>query len=182
MKLSWFDLLALGVLAWFVVRTAWIGFFRGLSSLAGLLLGFLWVGKIAPSIQEILRPWFKGYPWVPAVSWLSGFMLIFLAVFVVAEILTRIFSAAHLSSVNRILGALLGWVKACLFLSIFFFFVVTFYPQGKDLIQRSVVAPWIFKTTRILVELIPSEWKHKFNYHWRKYFQMEKRTGNSRRV
>jgi len=170
MKIPWFDLVALAVIAWFVIRTAWIGFFRGLSSLVGLLLGFVFAGRLVPPIESILAPWFKNYAWFPAVSWLLAFILIFLSVFIVAEILTRLFEAAQLSFVNRLLGAFLGFIKACVFLAVFLFFLVTFYPRAKPLVSHSKVTPFIFKTTRILIEMIPPKWKHKFNYHWRHYF------------
>ncbi|OAQ21471.1 CvpA family protein [Thermosulfurimonas dismutans] len=170
MKVPWFDLIALAVIAWFVIRTAWIGFFRGLSSLIGLLMGFVFAGRLVPHIEKILAPWFKDYSWFSAVSWLLAFILIFLSVFILAEILTRLFEAAQLSFVNRFLGALLGFVKACVLLSVFLFFLVTFYPQTKEIVSRSRVTPFIFKTTRMLMEIIPSEWKHKFNYQWRHYF------------
>ncbi|MBX6423072.1 CvpA family protein [Thermosulfurimonas sp. F29] len=175
MKLPWFDLVALAVILWFVIRTAWIGFFRGLSSLAGLVLGFIYAGTLAPRVEGILAPWFRGYPWFEAVCWLLAFTLIFLSVFILAEILTRIFEAAHLSFFNRLLGAALGLVKACVLLSVIFFFLVSFYPQGAGLVRRSVVAPFIFKTTRALLELVPSKWKHRFNYHWRHYFGSERK-------
>ena len=170
MKIPWIDLVVLGIIAWFVIRTAWIGFFRGLSSLVGLLLGFVFAGRLVPHLEKILAPWFKDYAWFPAVSWLLAFILIFLSVFIVAEILTRLFEAARLSFVNRLLGAMLGFVKACVLLSVVLYFMVTFYPQSKDLISQSRVTPFVFETTRMLIELIPSEWKHKFNYQWRRYF------------
>ncbi|HFC97880.1 MAG TPA: CvpA family protein [Thermosulfurimonas dismutans] len=170
MKVPWFDLAAIAILLWFVIRTAWIGFFRGLSSLAGLILGFVYAGNLAPRIKDILAPWFKGYPWLEAVSWILGFLIIFLGMFILAEILTRIFESAHLSGLNRLLGALLGLVKACVFLSVLLFFLVSFYPRTSEIIKNSRVMPLVLRTTRILIELIPPELKHRFNYHWRRYF------------
>ncbi|QJA05709.1 CvpA family protein [Thermosulfurimonas marina] len=170
MKLPWFDLVALAVMAWFVVRTAWIGFFRGLSSLVGLLLAFFTAGDLEPHVRNILAPWFRGYAWFEPVSWLISFILIFLAVFILAEVFTRIFEAAQLSALNRLLGALLGFVKACVFLSVFLFFLVTFFPGSRDWVNRSRVAPLIFRTTRMLIEFVPPEIKHRFNYQWRRYF------------
>ncbi len=170
MNIPWFDLIALSLIVWFVIRTAWIGFFRGLSSLAGLVLGFVYAGSLTPHIERILAPWFKGYPWFEAVSWLLAFMLIFLSIFILAELLTRIFEAAHLSAFNRFLGALLGFVKACVFLAVILFFLVSFYPGAGRIVQGSRVAPVVLKTTRMLIELVPPELKHRFNYHWRHYF------------
>ncbi len=175
MKLPWLDLLALGVITWFVIRTAWVGFLRGLSSLLGLILGFAFAGRVEPFVRSILAPWFETYPWFSAACWIIAFGLVFLSVFVLAEILTRLVEAVHLTFFDRLLGGLLGFVKACLFLSVIFFFLVTFYPGARDMIAQSRVTPLVFKTTRILIELVPPEWKHKFNYHWRKYFSPERR-------
>ncbi len=175
MKIPWFDLVALAVIAWFVIRTAWIGFFRGLSSLIGLILSFVLAGRIVPYIEDVLRPWFKSYTWFPAASWLLAFVLIFLSVFILAELFTRLFEAARLSFFNRLLGAFLGFIKACILLSAIFFFLVTFYPQSQTLMARSQVAPFILQTTRLLIEMVPSKWKHKFNYQWRRYFEPLKR-------
>ncbi|RUM89813.1 MAG: hypothetical protein DSZ24_00355 [Thermodesulfatator sp.] len=171
MKLPWFDLIALAVIAWFVVRTAWIGFFRGLSSLAGLLLAFFTAGDLEPRIKNILSPWFHNYPWLEPVSWLISFILIFLAVFILAELFTRLFEAAQLSALNRLMGALLGFVKACVFLAVFLFFLVSFYPGSRDWINRSYVVPLILRTTRMLIEFVPPKVKHRFNYQWRHYFR-----------
>ncbi len=173
MKLSAFDIFTLAVLTWFVVRTAWIGAVRGLSSLLAMVLGFVLSGRIQPVIKGILKPWLGQMSWFDAVSWVTSFVLVFLAVFLLAEVVVRLLEVTHLSFLDRLLGAVLGFLKASILLSIVFFFVITFYPGGERVVKESKVAPVVLKTTRIMVELIPSELKREFNYRWRRIFKDE---------
>ncbi len=165
--IPWVDIFTLALLAFFVIRNAWIGFLRGLSSLAGLLAGYFLALRYGNLIESILAPWVST-SWLKLLSYALAFALGFLAVFVLVEILVRLFKKTRLSWVDHLLGAALGGLKAILLLSLLFILLTTFYPQGKELFRGSYTYPYLMRSARFLAEIFPSEIKARFNYNLRR--------------
>ncbi len=170
LPLNWIDILVIVILGIFVIRNAWIGFLRGLSSLVGLLAGYLAAGRLGPTIEKILAPWVKA-SWLNVASFALAFILAFLAVFIVAEIIARLLKDLNLSWIDHLLGAVLGFLKGLILLSIIFFVLATFYPRSEQLFRGSLTYPYIVAGTRFLVQILPSEWKSRFNYNLRHFFK-----------
>ena len=166
LPLSLVDIFVLAVFVFFVVRNAWIGFFRGLSSLAGIVAGYLLSLRYGELVEKILSPWFRP-DWLKLLAYALSFLIGFLAVFIVAELLTRLFKKARLSWLDHLLGAALGALKAFLLLAVIFILITTFYPRNRKFLVNSQSYPYLMKGSRFLVDLFPSRLKARFNYNLR---------------
>ncbi len=169
LPLNWIDVVVVVTIGVFILRNAWIGFLRGLSSLAGLMAGYLAASRLSPTIEKILAPWFK-VSWLKAAALGLSFLLGFLAVFIVVELLARLLKDLRLAWIDHLLGAALGFLKGFLLLAFFFFLLATFYPQSERFFRGSVTYPYLVSGTRFLVQLLPPEWKSRFNYNLRHFF------------
>ncbi len=167
------DVIVILVLAVFVLRGAFIGFFRGISSFAGLIAGYIVAIRYHAFIENILAPWLSA-SWLKAASFAVAFLLGYLAVFIVAEIIAYFFKKARLTWMDRLLGAGLGAFKGFLLLVAVFFLITTFFPQGEKIFRGSKTYPYIMQGARHLAEFMPSEIKARFNYNLRRILHYER--------
>ncbi len=162
----WVDIFVIAVLLFFVLRNAWIGFWRGLSSLIGIVAGYILSLRYGNLIENILAPWISG-GWLKIAAYGAAFLLGYLSIFILAELLTRLFKKAHLSWMDHLLGAILGGVKGLLLLAVTFILLTTFYPRGERYFKGSYTYPYVMKCARFLADIFPSKIKARFNYNLR---------------
>jgi membrane protein required for colicin V production len=143
------------------VMAAREGFFQQAFGLAGISLGYL----LAAWQYHTVAGWFEPHLKSPWLGEIAGFVLIFLAVVMVAGIAGRIvrwaMKEAGLSLLDRLLGALLGMVKGSLFVSILLMGMTAFTPTSKWL-DGSELAPYFLVFGRAAIWLAPSQMRAKF--------------------
>jgi membrane protein required for colicin V production len=143
------------------VMAATEGFFHQAFGLAGIALGYL----LAAWQYHTVSGWFEPHLKSPWLGDIAGFVLIFLAVVIVAGIAGRIvrraLKEAGLSLFDRLLGALLGIVKGSLFVSILLMGMTAFTPTSKWL-DGSELAPYFLVVGRAAIWLAPSQMRAKF--------------------
>src|ERR1700746_1366967 len=108
----------LAIIVAFVVMAISEGFFHQAFGIAGLIIGYL----LAAWQYQRLVAWFSPHLKSPWLGEIAGFVIIFLAVVIVAGIVGRVvrwaMKEAGLSLFDRILGGLLGLLKGALFVSV----------------------------------------------------------------
>jgi membrane protein required for colicin V production len=143
------------------VMAATEGFFHQAFGLAGISLGYL----LAAWQYHTVSGWFEPHLKSPWLGEIAAFVLIFLAVVIVAGIAGRIarwaMKEAGLSLFDRLLGALLGIVKGSLFVSILLMGMTAFTPTSKWL-DGSELAPYFLVFGRAAIWLAPSQMRAKF--------------------
>jgi membrane protein required for colicin V production len=137
------------------------GFVHQAFGLAGIVVGYLLAAWQYHTVSGWVEPHLKS-PWLGDIA---GFVLIFVAVVIVAGIAGRIvrwaMKEAGLSLFDRLLGALLGVVKGSLFISILLMGMTAFTPTSKWL-DGSGLAPYFLVVGRAAIWLAPSQMRAKF--------------------
>lgn len=137
------------------------GFFHQAFGIAGLIVGYL----LAAWRYHYVAQWFAPHVNSPWVSDIAAFILIFVAVLVVAGIAGRIvrwaMKEAGLSLFDRVLGGLLGVVKGSLFVSIILMGMTAFTPSSQWL-EGSELAPYFLVVGRAAVWLAPAQLRAQF--------------------
>lgn len=137
------------------------GFFHQAFGIAGLIVGYL----LAAWQYHHVAQWFTPHTNTPWVSDIAAFVLIFVAVLVVAGIAGRIvrwaMKEAGLSLFDRLLGALLGLVKGSLFVSIILMGMTAFTPSSHWL-EGSELAPYFLVVGRAAIWLAPAQLRAQF--------------------
>jgi len=143
------------------VAAASEGFFHQAFGIAGLIVGYL----LAAWQYARVAAWFAPHVNSPWLAPILGFLVIFVAVAIVAAISGRIvrwaMKAAGLSLIDRLLGALLGLVKGSLFVAIILMGMTAFAPSSSWL-EGSELAPYFLVVGRAAIWLAPSELRAKF--------------------
>ena len=104
------------------------GFFKGfiieVASLGALLLGLLGAVKFSSLFSNLLNDFFDWNPVATlTVSYFIVFIIIVYAISLLAKALTKIITKASLGLFNKSLGALFGFLKWAIFMSVGLFFL-----------------------------------------------------------
>jgi membrane protein required for colicin V production len=155
------DWIILGFLVFSVAAAAISGFFHEAFKLAGLVVGYL----LAAWQYHRLAGWFAPHLKSLWLGEIAGFLIIFIAVAIVAGILGRIarwaMKKAGLSAIDRVLGAVLGLLRGILVVAIVLTAMAAFAPAAKWLVG-SDLAPYFLVGGRAVVWLAPSELRQRF--------------------
>jgi membrane protein required for colicin V production len=155
------DWIILGVVLVSAAVAASEGFFHQAFGIAGLIIGYLLAAWQYHRLAERFAPDLKS-PWLGDIA---AFVIIFIAVVIVAGIAGRIVrwavKEAGLSVFDRLLGALLGVVKGSLFVAIILMGMTAFTPTSK-LLEGSELAPYFLVVGRAAIWLAPSQLRAKF--------------------
>lgn len=161
MDMSVADWIILVFLAFSVAGAAMEGFFHGAFHLAGLVLGFLLAAWQYHRLADRFAPYLKS-PWIGEIA---AFLIIFFAVLILAGIAGRIarwaMKKAGLSTIDRILGAVLGLLRGVLVVAIVLTAMTAFAPAAKWL-DESQLAPYFLVGGRAAIWLAPSELRQRF--------------------
>ncbi len=155
------DWIIIAFLVFSVTGAAIEGFFHEAFGLAGLVVGYL----LAAWQYRRLADWFAPHLKSPWVGEIAGFLIIFFAVLIAAGLAGRIarwaMKKAGLSTIDRLLGALLGLVRGVLVVAIVLTAVAAFAPAAKWL-AGSQLAPYFLVGGRAAIWVAPSELRHRF--------------------
>jgi membrane protein required for colicin V production len=173
------DWLILAFLALSVVGAAMEGFFHEAFHLAGLVVGYVLAAWQYHRLAEWFAPHMKS-PWLGEVL---GFLIIFFAVLILAGFAGRIarwtMKKAGLTTVDRILGAVLGLLRGALVVAIVLVAMTAFTPTSRWL-EQSELAPYFLVGGRAAIWLAPSELRQRF-YQGLDYMRHAPRTMQSSR-
>ena len=159
--MNWADVGIVVVILLSVLLAAAHGFFFEIFSLAGTVVGYLLAAWGYTRVAPLIEPYVKT-PWVANIA---GFLVIFLAVTLLASIIGRVMRAtmkeAGLRWFDRILGALFGFARGILVVMVIALALASFAPQSPAL-ANSRLAPYLLVVARAAVWLAPTQVRMQF--------------------
>ena len=155
------DWVILGFLVFSIAGAAFEGFFQEAFKMAGLVVGYL----LAAWQYHRLADWFAPHLKSPWIGEMIAFLIIFFAVLIVAGFAGRIarwvMKKAGLSTIDRVLGGMLGLLRGVLVVAIVLTAVAAFEPAARWL-EPSELAPYFLVGGRAAVWLAPPELRQRF--------------------
>jgi membrane protein required for colicin V production len=155
------DWVILGFLVFSIAGAALEGFFQEAFKMAGLVVGYL----LAAWQYHRLADWFAPHLKSPWIGEMIAFLIIFFAVLIVAGFAGRIarwvMKKAGLSTIDRVLGGVLGLLRGVLVVAIVLTAVAAFEPAAQWL-EPSELAPYFLVGGRAAVWLAPPELRQRF--------------------
>ena len=159
--MNWLDFVLLAIIA----VSAVVGIFKGLvrqviglaAVVAGLILASFYYDRAAALFETFVKN--------ELLSDFFGFLLVFILVLVAGSLLGHLLTKAMkgpLALVNRLFGAVFGFLKAVLICGIIVFALVSF-EIARPALETSVLAPACLGVTRAVVNMIPQDLRAKFN-------------------
>jgi membrane protein required for colicin V production len=155
------DWVILAVIVVSVVHAASEGFFHQAFGIAGLVLGYILAAWQYHRLSEWFAPHLKS-PWLGDIA---AFLIIFVAVMILAGIAGRIVrwavKEAGLSFLDRVLGGALGLVRGALVVAVVLMGMAAFTPTSKAL-DDSELAPYFLVVGRAAIWVAPAELRARF--------------------
>jgi len=165
---NWLDLALAIIMIVSIISGIKLGFTKTaislFASILGLVFGLHYYRAVAVSLRpHITKPW---------VADLIGFLIIFLGIVVLGEvvigILARFIRTVHLVWLDRTLGGAFGVVRGLLFCSIVIWGLMAFLPvEPKLFISQSRLAPCVMDAARRVADASPDEVKRTFRQSYR---------------
>ncbi len=147
------------------------GLMREIVSIVALAGGFL----LAAFYYQVPGAWFSSFMRSESLAHLVGFLVIFVGIILIGAIISflinKFVKMASLEWVDRLLGAVFGFLRGWLVCSIIVIGLVAF-PVKEDLLARSVLAPYVLAGARGAILLVPKDLKAKFNDQYQKVIQL----------
>ncbi len=157
--MSWLDFLIIGVLAASVVYSFIRGVVREVFSFLAFIAGYI----VAARVYGYGTPYLHWAVTDPRLAGGISFVAVFLTISFLVSLLGRILHVAakkiRLSLVNRALGAVFGFLKGVVFVSVLLLFIPALSKSASQgrLLQGSFVAPLFDLTTEALSSVLPTK-------------------------
>lgn len=162
-----FDTVLIVILAGFIFYGFFFGLIRTVGMLAGLLVGAWLATQYYLSVFSWVDQWWPGNPSIgkvvvfiicfTVISRLVGWLFIlFEQAFKVVTIVPFV------KTINRLLGAVFGFVEGALVLGLFLYIASRYLPAGQLLaqwVEGSRVASFLISFSKILAPILPEIYK-----------------------
>lgn len=162
--MSALDITLIAIIAISTLLSARKGFSREIIGLAAAFLGLLLAAHFYRVAGAPLRPYFSG----DNLASLAGFLIVFFGVIIAGALLSslvgRFLRVIGLSLVDRLLGALFGFLRGAL-IAIGIILTLVAFTSTKAVVQ-SRVAPYLIEASRLAVKAAPQELKDSFQFRY----------------
>jgi len=138
MSLNYIDYIILVILVLFLIQGYRKGIIISLASIAALVLGIYiavhFSNYLDATLMEHLKPSRK---WLPFLSFSITFLLVVIAVMLVAKLTEKLVDVVGMGFFNHIGGAAIGLVKGVILISILIFILSSLDNNGKWISEKS---------------------------------------------
>lgn len=158
-----FDMIAVAILAFCVIRGIFRGLIKEVSSIVGVLAGFYAAYTYYGDLAGFFSSWIDNESYLHIVSFLVLFCLVFFAVSIIGVVIKYVLNIAFMGWFDRTCGAAFGLVKGVLIVSMLFIIFTVFLPQGAPLVKNSILAPQVNRISEKMIKVVPRDMKSKFS-------------------
>jgi len=158
-----FDMIAVAILAFCVIRGIFRGLIKELSSIVGVLAGFYAAYSYYPHLAGLLSGWITDESYLNILSFLIIFCLIFFLVSIIGVVIKYVLNIAFMGWFDRTCGAGFGLIKGILIVSMLFIVFTAFLPQKAPLVGKSVLAPHVNRISEKMIKVVPRDMKREFS-------------------
>ncbi len=160
------DFIILGLITFFIIKGIFRGFFREISSLAGIIVGFFIANHYHPPMANFIKAYI---PLEKSVLLLISIIILFLFVVIsfnlIGVLLRRLFKKLLIGWLDRGLGIGLALVKGIIISYLMIFLLAVYMPSKSRLLTESKTAPLVkvsFESMRMLISPdLYKTWKRK---------------------
>lgn len=155
-----FDMVVVVILVYFLITGLLRGSIREVTSIAALLGGFYFAYLYYESFATVFSAFLDTAYIREIAAFIVLFALFAIAVILIGILLRSLVKLVFLGFADRLLGGLLGGIKAVIVVSVLHFLALTFLPSGgAAIVAESRIAPAINSAASAIVYLVPEDVK-----------------------
>ncbi len=156
------DIVFLLILSFLLIRGFFNGIIQELASIASFVLAFI----LANKYYGLLEPFFRSFPdlqaWARILAYAVCFLVVMLAVFVLARVLKKFLRLTALGWLDILGGGGVGLFKGAFLCSILLLVLTAFLPRDTSLLRESRVSPYIASFSSALASYVPKAMQQSF--------------------
>ncbi len=156
------DIFFVVVLGFFLFRGVFRGLILEVSSIAGLVAGFMASNRFFHDLQPVVGRIIPSPEWSQIIAYLSIFITTMFVVAMLSLFLKKFMRMIMLGWLDRLGGGAMGFVKAGLISALTLLILTVFLPKDHDLIADSKISPYVLTMSQNLSRYLPQELKEKF--------------------
>ena len=156
------DVVIIIILGYGLIRGIFRGMIKEISSIVGVFAGFYAAFSYYPLVSEIMGDWIVNDSFLNILSFMMIFFIIFFIISILGVIIKYLIHVASMGWMDRLMGALLGFSKAVLIVSIILLALTAFLPKGAPIIKTSLLSPHITVISEKLAQVISIEMKQAY--------------------
>jgi membrane protein required for colicin V production len=162
--MNYLDIIILVVIALLVIRGIMKGFIISLASLIALALGIYIAVNFSNYLDGVLIENFNpSRSWLPILSFTITFLIVVIAVMLLAKALEKLVDIAGMGIINHVFGGIFGLVKGILFVSVILFIISSYDPKEKLIThktrQESILYGYASKVFPYMMKMVGGEIK-----------------------
>lgn len=163
--MNFLDILIGALLVYGLIKGIWKGLFVELASLLSLLLGIFVAVKFSGFTADFIRENFlTDSEYIEIIAFAGTFLLVVIAIVLLAKVFTRMANFASLGWINRMFGGVFGLLKMVLILSVLLhFFQKTNQNEAlisEEKLDQSVLYHPVKQTSEFIFPVL-AEWFDK---------------------
>jgi membrane protein required for colicin V production len=161
------DIIIVGLIAFFFIKGIFRGFFREITSLAGVVFGIIIGNHYHPQMADYLKAYIPLEKPLPLISFIVLFIAVMIGFHLLGLLLHSLFKRLLIGWFDRTLGICFALIKGII-VSYLLIVVLTFFvPSTSPLIVSSKCARLVIITYQSMARLISpdlyQEWKKKIS-------------------
>jgi len=159
------DFIILGLITFFVIKGIFRGFFREISSLAGIVFG-IWIGNhYHPQMANLLKTYIPLEKFLPLISIIILFISVVILFNLFGILLHHLFKRLFIGWFDRGLGIGFALIKGIIISYLLIVLLTFFMPSKSPLIAKSTAARTVIVTYQSMSRLISPDlyktWKKR---------------------
>ncbi len=159
------DFIILGLIAFFLIKGIFRGFFREIASLAGIIVGLVIGNHYHPQMATYLRAYIPLEKALPLISFIIVFILVVIGFHLLGFLLHSLFKRLLIGWFDRALGISFALIKGIVLSYLLIVLLTFFMPSTSPLIAKSKSARLVIITYQSMARLISPDlyqaWKKK---------------------
>jgi membrane protein required for colicin V production len=143
--MNFIDIAILILVTLFIINGYRSGIIISLASIAALVLGIYAAVYFSNYLDAILlEQLHPSRTWLPILSFTFTFLIVVIAILIIAKMAEKVVDVVGLGFFNRIGGALLGLAKGVIVVSILLFIVTSADPKGKWITHQDKKGSYLY--------------------------------------
>jgi membrane protein required for colicin V production len=161
------DIIISGLVAFFLIKGIFRGFFREIASLAGVVFGIVIGNHYHPQMAAYLKAYIPLEQSLPLVSFIILFIAVIIVFYLVGLLLHGLFKRLLIGWFDRALGICFALIKGIIISYLLLVLLTFFVPSTSPLIADSKCARLVINTYQSMARLISPhiyrEWKARIS-------------------
>jgi len=161
------DLIILGLMTFFLIKGIFRGFFREVSSLAGVIFGFLVGNHYYRPMANLLTDHIPFEKFLPLISFIVLFIVVLIVFNLFGLLLHHLFKRLFIGWFDRGFGVAFALTKGIIISYLLIVLLTFFMPSKNPLIVKSKAARFVIVTYQSMARLISPDlyktWKKRIS-------------------